>query len=104
MKTVTKENFFNEKLKNMIKWIEEDKLLDKGNQLLLILKSYLSNFNSFYNFIQTINPFANDKCEICDIVLGQFFGSYNIKISDFKSEHIDKFKKYLTCFIKTFRN
>jgi hypothetical protein len=96
--SINKKSFLTSKFNNFINWIEKDKVLPKNNELFKILKTY-SDFDKLLGFIINISNIADSEGNIPKETLSNFLSQFNISLSSFKEPVIDKFNRYLKCFI-----
>lgn len=96
--SVDKKDFLTSKFNNFVTWLQNDKVLPKNHELLKKLKSY-DNYEKLLSFVNIICNIADDKGNIPIEYLSEFLNQYNINIKSFKDEQIDKFNRYLKCFI-----
>ena len=99
-----KKDFLLSKLDNLINWIEKEKLVEINHELILKLKSLKTNYDDLLLFIMYLSQKADSNCDICISDMNAFFLHYEIKLTSFSKDVIEKITRYIKCFVKTIRN
>ena len=100
----SKKEFLNEKLNNMIEWIDKERIMGKNHPLYSKLKSFKNNFDGFFDFVVTISQYADADGGLSDEYMNLFFESHGLNYQKLDKDKADKLGRYIKCFIKTVRN
>lgn len=100
---MNKRDFLLEKSNNLIKWIENDKLVANDHPLLVFLRKCIQNFDNMLVFIGSVEKVTDQDGNIKRESLDTLLKMFCLSVDDFKDEHIDKLNRYFKCFVKVAR-
>lgn len=100
---VNKKEFLLDKLNNLINWLKAEVELKDDSTIIIKLKAFSDDYNSFLQFLLKINSACDSTGSIADNILSTQLNDFKIDYDSYSQPIKDKFKRFIKCFCLALR-